>query len=86
MNILRANIVSEQGRNLRTMIPPRSSREILFIPITSLMPLTLFTPKSLAKRCIFVVNVVYYEQNHVMLYNGGLEAQWIEHEETIAEY
>lgn len=85
MNILLANITTESGKSSKTVLPPRSMKEIPFKGLFHGSAI-LYTPLSLAKRCVFVVNVPYWDVTCVYLYNGGLETQWIEHEETIAEY
>lgn len=92
MTILVANTPGESGRGVKTILPPRSTKEIpsrlSLDHQTTLSDLhrRLLTPRSLAKRGVFVVNVQYEGPANVILYNGGLETQWIQHGETIAEY
>lgn len=79
---LSAHIINEAGRPSKTILPPRSTKEISTVET---LPNTVFSFIDLAKRSVFVVNIIY-SGNRLLLYNGGLETQWIEHGEIIAEY
>jgi hypothetical protein len=86
MNTLHASIRGENGRPLKAIIPPRTTKEV-WVQETQTTPTTLFSPKELAKRSVFVVNRRYeHPVLVVMLYNGGMETQWIEDGDVVAEY
>lgn len=79
--IIRAVILDEKGRPSKVVLPPRTTREI---EVTNKTDSILFTTREQALKSILVVNTLSYG-NKILLYNGGLETQWIEHGDIVAE-
>lgn len=83
---LRAIIKTTEGRPSKTVLPPRTTKEIEIDNNTiPSYPLMLFSTRIWAKRSVFAVNVMH-ERGKVLLYNGGMETQWIEDGDIVAEY
>lgn len=96
---LSAFLISEEGRLQKLMLPPRTVRPCrtgLSFEIKSELPPSCYAQVvsrsgMVAKQCISVANAPgiidldYRGEIMVLLYNGGLEVQWIQHGDRIAQ-
>jgi dUTP pyrophosphatase len=96
---LHAFLLDESGRGRRLILPPRNTRAIptglLIEPpppdSNTVWTATVFSRSGLALKNIWVANAPglidpdYRGELKVLLYNGGLETQYIEHEQRIAQ-
>ena len=96
---LHAFILDESGRGRRLILPPRNTRAIptglLIEPppagTQTAWTAMVFSRSGLALKSIWVANAPglidpdYRGELMVLLYNGGLDTQYIEHEQRIAQ-
>ena len=86
MAYLYADILTADGRPSKLVIPPKTTREVLITrgADAGTDPAIVYSCPGWAIKSVFVVNTRPM-RDRVLLYNGGLETQWIEDQDTIAE-
>lgn len=89
-----AFLLSESGRPNKLMLPPRMTRNVptgLLIEPPPGHFIIVCSRSGLAMHSVVVANAPgiidpdYRGELMVLLFNGGIEAQWIEHEQRIAQ-
>lgn len=91
---LQAFLLSDTGRPNKFILPPRTTRPVPTGLVVSPPPdhtLLILSYSALARRSVFVANAPGILDPsdvsviEVLLYNGGHETQWINHEDYIAQ-
>jgi len=86
---LKAKLLTEEGRPKKLLIPP-STTKVCPVSLPTSYDLTVncgpYIVLSLAMKSLFLIRVGPWEPGYYfepLIYNGGWENQWIEHEEHI---
>ena len=82
MRDIKARLLTESGRESKQMIPPRTTA---IVPIQETVGVDVYSHPDLIRKCIFAINYAYGNTTQLVLYNGGLEPQWIQHGDNIAQ-
>lgn len=91
---IHAQLVGENGRPVKCIIPPRSTRNLptgLLIEPPEGYFVLVCSRSGMAEGSIFVANSPgiidpdYRGEVKVLLYNGGYENHWVQHQDRIAQ-